>query len=201
VISERKLDWVAGPLAHLARWRFPWGFMTPEQRALRDQLRSMDRLRYHLGRGRRAREAGRYEQGAAEARKALEANPQSPWSLALLGQCLARQRRPDLHGARWALERAQALEPMNGYFVGLLLDVLDAQGDTQGQADLLAWAWWQGAPVERWLPDGPPIRRTDRASGDRQPARAGGHEVAARAQPERRPSAWAGPRVTLLAAR
>ena len=99
---------------------------------MRDQLRSMEQLRYHLGRGRRARDAGRFEDGAAEARKALSANPQSAWALALLGQCLSRQRRPDLHGARRALERAQALDPTNGYFVGLLLDVLDAQGDVQG---------------------------------------------------------------------
>ena len=72
---------------------------------------------------------------------------------------LSRQREPDLHGARVVLERAQALEPTNGYFVSLLLDVLDAQGDTQARVDTLAWAWWKGAPVERWLPDGPPIQR------------------------------------------
>jgi hypothetical protein len=201
VISERKLDWVAGPLVHLARWRFSWGVMTPEARALQEQMRSMERLRYHLGRGRLARNAGRFEDGAAEARKALDANPQSAWALALLGQCLARQRRPDLRGARWALERAQALEPHNGYFVGLLLDVLDAQGDVQGRADLLAWAWWQGAPVERWLPDGPPIQRSNRTVDDRGSERVGTGVQATAERTTHRPPAWSGRREAVLAAR
>jgi hypothetical protein len=166
MISEMKLDWVAGPLALLARprtwWRASWpGLMSAEARAMHDTLRNMDRLRYHLGRGRRARDAGRFEDGAAEARKALAANPQSAWALALLGQCLLRQRDPDLPGARRALEQAHLLEATNGYFVRLLLDVLDAQGDVQGRADLLARAWWRGAPVERWLPEGPPKPRRD----------------------------------------
>jgi hypothetical protein len=119
-------------------------------------------MRYHLGRGRRARDAGRFEVGAAEAQRALNENPHNPWAMALLGQCLYRQRTPDLAGARRSLERARALDPTNGYFVGLLLDVLDAQGDAQARADVLAWAWWSGAPVERWLPDGPPRRRASR---------------------------------------
>jgi hypothetical protein len=70
-----------------------------------------------------------------------------------------RQDRPDFQSARRALERACALDPANGYFVRLLLDVLSAQGDRRAREDALAWAWWNGAPVERWLPDGPPIRR------------------------------------------
>jgi len=85
--------------------------------------------------------------------------------MALLGQCLARQRKPDLDYARRALECARALDPTNGYFVGLLLDVLDAQGDADARAEVLAWAWWSGAPVERWLPDGPPRRQ-----GSHEPA-------------------------------
>ena len=85
---------------------------------MRDQMRSMEQLRYHLGRGRRARKAGRFEDAVAEARKALQANPHSAWALALLGQCLARQRHPDLaaRGGRW--NGHSALEPTNGYFVG-----------------------------------------------------------------------------------
>jgi len=175
--------------------------MTPEHRALRDQLRSMERLRYHLGRGRLARQAGRFEQGAAEARSALEANPQSAWALALLGQCLARQQQPDLRGARWALERAQALEPTNGYFVGLLVDVLDAQGDTQGRADLLAWAWWQGAPVERWLPDGSPMRRANQATEVGEPGRVDGRERTPLARAASRSSQEGAARAAALAAR
>jgi hypothetical protein len=161
-----RLDWVAGPLAFLARQcdhlGMAWGVaLSKEARAMRAQLRSMERLRYHLGRGRRARDAGRFEDGAVEARKALAANPQSAWTLALLGQCLSRQRQPDPAGARRALERAQALEPTNGYFVRLLLDALEADGDIQGRANLLARAWWKGAPVERWLPEGPPMPRAN----------------------------------------
>jgi hypothetical protein len=41
----------------------------------------------------------------------------------------------------------------------LLLDVLDALGDATARDDALAWAWWNGAPVERWLPDGPARRK------------------------------------------
>jgi len=201
MISERKLDWVAGPLVHLARWRSLLGVKTPDERALQDQMHSMERLRYHLGRGRLARDAGRFEDGATEARKAVSANPQSAWALALLGQCLARQRRPDLHAARWALERAQALEPHNGYFVGLLLDVLGAQGDAQGRADLLSWAWWQGAPVERWLPDGPPIQSSTRPVDDREPVRAGRRAPAMSERAEPQSTPWTGARERVLAAR
>jgi hypothetical protein len=135
-----------------------------------DVSRRAETVRYHLGRGRRAREAGRFEDGASEARRAINANAGNPWAYSLLGQCLARQRRPDLVGARRALEWACALDPTNGYFVGLLLDVLDAQGDRASREDALAWAWWSGAPVERWLPNGPNARRRTQAAPDRTPA-------------------------------
>lgn len=154
---------VAGHLARLTARRATInaasgaGATAGEADAARDDR--LDRVRYHLGCGRRAREAGRYRQGAHEARRALVANPSEPWALALLGQCLSRQSPPDLQGARHALERAQSLDPTNGYFVRLLIDLLDAQGDAAGCADALARAWWQGAPVERWLPDGPPRSR------------------------------------------
>lgn len=128
-----------------------------------DVSRRAETVRYHLGRGRRAREAGRYEQGAAEARLAIAANAGNPWAYALLGQCLLRQHRSDGDEARRALERACALDPTNGYFVRLLLEVLDAQGDSTGRDDALAWAWWNGAPVERWLPNGPRVPARDRS--------------------------------------
>jgi hypothetical protein len=109
----------------------------------------------------------------------------------LLGQCLARQRRPDLDGARRALERACALDPANGYFVRLLLEVMDAQGDATGREDVLAWAWWSGAPVERWLPGGPPVRR---AAG--QAAEAGASRPATPRGPSRSATTPAGRRAT-----
>jgi hypothetical protein len=124
---------------------------------LGDMSRRAASVRYHLGRGRRAREDGRYEAGATEARRAITANAGNPWAYSLLGQCLVRQQRPDLVEARRALEHACALCPSNGYFVRLLLEVLDAQGDSAGRDDVLARAWWSGAPVERWLPTGPPV--------------------------------------------
>jgi len=120
-----------------------------------DLSQRMAAVRYHLGRGRRARETGRFEDACREARRAIALNPGNPWAYALLGQCIRRQIHPDLAEARRVLERACALDPSNGYFVRLLLDVLDAQGDLIGRDDALAWAWWNGAPVERWLPDGP----------------------------------------------
>lgn len=166
MISGEKTERAVSPLGLLRlplRW-LPFArrdAQAVEDQAARTRRLTRERVLYHLGRGRRAREAGRFEDGAREARKALLVNPQSAWSLALLGQCLMHQRQPDLHVARQALERAQALEPMNGYFVRLLLDVLEAEGDQQARADVLAWAWWHGAPVERWLPDGPPSRRSE----------------------------------------
>jgi hypothetical protein len=165
------MDSISGSLVLAARqglwWRRAWK-IGPVHGARRlsgrdgadDDARRVQRFRYHLGRGRRAREAGAFQQGAAQARQALSLNPNDPWALALLGQCLRRQCAADLDGARRALERAWSLDPTNGYFVGLLLDVLDAQGDASARRDVLSWAWWRGAPVERWLPGGPPTPAT-----------------------------------------
>jgi tetratricopeptide (TPR) repeat protein len=125
-----------------------------------DVIQRASTVRYYLGRGRRAREAGRFEDACSNARRAIDVNPGNPWSHALLGQCLMRLHQPDLVEARRAFERACALDPSNGYFVRLLLEVLDAQGDARAREDVLAWAWWSGAPVERWLPDGPAPRST-----------------------------------------
>jgi tetratricopeptide (TPR) repeat protein len=174
-MSNKLLDRVTGSLMS-AGWRGGWLRALRRAQSSTDETatlerRRLERLRYHLGRGRRARDDGQYARGAAEARKAVRLNPQHAWALALLGQCLSRQPGPDLAGARRALERAQALDPKNGYFVRLLLDVLDMQGDTPARADALAWAWWSGAPVERWLPDGPPIRRPAPAASARETAR------------------------------
>ena len=58
--------------------------------------------------------------------------------------------RYHLGRGRRASEHACALCPSNGYFIRLLLEVLDAQGDGTGRDDALARAWWSGAPVERW---------------------------------------------------
>ena len=169
----RWINRVPGSLALVARgrrwWSLSWSAV-PSAAACRatssasmdDTDRRFDRFRYHLGRGRRAREAGRFEHGSIEARRALALSPADPWALALLGQCLRRQRHSDLASARRALERAWALDPTNGYFVRLLLDVLHAQGDTTAARDVLEWAWWRGAPVERWLPGRPPIPARER---------------------------------------
>ena len=131
-----------------------------------EQADRSNRVRYPLGRARRARDGGDFERAVREARRALEWNDQDPWVLALLGQCLFRQPWRDLAGARAALERAWSLDPTNGYFVGLLLDVLDAQRDAGARHDLLTWAWWRGAPVERWLPDGPVLTGVPRDGQD-----------------------------------
>ena len=125
--------------------------------------------RYHLGRGRRAREAGHPEQGVREARRAIALSPRNPWAHALLGQCLLRLRPTDLSEARWALDKARRLDPTNGYFVRLSLELLHAQHDLRGRSELLSRAWWAGAPVERWLPDGPqPQTRPSLAPADRR---------------------------------
>jgi hypothetical protein len=166
----RWMSSVPGRLAHVVRGR-GWGRIGRKQpiatevselepnvgvrSVVSEQEQRQRRVQYHLGRGRRAREAGRFDSGVYEARRALAVNSHNPWALSLLAQCLVQRHEPDLHGARSALERARALDPSNGYFVRLLLDVLDLQGDERGRADVLEWAWWNGASVERWLPNGP----------------------------------------------
>lgn len=120
-----------------------------------DQELVQRRVQYHLGRGRRAREAGRPARGVQEAHRAIALNPCNPWAHALLGQCLLLTRPADLGEARRSLDRARFLDPTNGYFVRLSLEVLHAQHDLRGRAELLSRAWWAGAPVERWLPSGP----------------------------------------------
>jgi tetratricopeptide (TPR) repeat protein len=141
-----RLDQVA---ADVRRWSFrPSGDDLPE-----DQVAL--RARYHLGRGRCAREAGQPERAVQEARRAVALNPRNPWAHALLGQSLRLSRTARLDDARRALEQARRLDPTNGYFVRLLLEVLHEQHDARGRADLLHRAWWDGAPVERWLPNGP----------------------------------------------
>ena len=150
----------------------------PVARSERDLQARSDRVRFHLGRGRRARDAGHYEQGAREARRALLENAGNPWAHALLGQCLFRQTAPDFGGARLALERACALDPTNGYFVRLLLEVLDAQGDREHRENVLAWAWWAGAPVERWLSPAGPRRRSVAAAQEALPFEPAVREVA-----------------------
>ena len=130
--------------------RWPAGPASDDQRLLQAQ--------YHLGRGRRAREAGRPAWGVQEARRAIALNPENPWAHALLGQCILRARPIDLANlaaSRQALDRARFLDPTNGYFVRLSLELLHAQHDLRGRSELLGRAWWAGAPVERWLPDGP----------------------------------------------
>jgi tetratricopeptide (TPR) repeat protein len=175
---------VPGSLALLARrgrwWRLSWSCGHPRgvrrsarRTAVDEEARRLYQFRYHLGRGRRAREAGRFENGVTQARRALALNPRDPWALALLGQCLHRQRASDLDGARRALECAWSLDPTNGYFVRLLLDVLSAQGDPSACLDLLTWAWWRGAPVERWLPNGPPRPHADRGAAESDAVRNG----------------------------
>jgi tetratricopeptide (TPR) repeat protein len=156
----------------LSARRGKWGIISwhvsadADARDLPQRLRA-ERSRYHLGRARLARDAGHPEAGVQEARRALALTPANPWALAVLGQCLLRQSSPDVAAARRVTEQAWALDPTNGYFVRLLLDVLDAQGDIVARAELLDWAWWKGAPVERWLPDGAPhLAVADRLSRD-----------------------------------
>ena len=137
----RWINTVPGSLALVARgrrwWSLSWS-VVPSAAARRatsgasmdDTDRRCDRFRYHLGRGRRAREAGRFEHGSIEARRALALSPADAWALALLGQCLWRQRHSDLAGARRALERAWALDPTNGLLNVMLCLPLQAPAGT-----------------------------------------------------------------------
>lgn len=124
---------------------------TDQARSIGVAARQADRVRYHLGRGRRARERGELARAIREARLALQYDTAEPWAHALLGRCLAIGHPPDLTSARHALERACSLSPTNGYFVGLLLDVLDREGDAAARDSALTRAWWAGGPVDRWI--------------------------------------------------
>ena len=152
------VDWRNGSSRPSARGRNVARGMAVYRGAERIARERAERARFHLGRGRLAREAGRFEEAAGEARRALVQRPLDPWAHALLGQALLRQRRPYLAEARRALEEACALSPKNGYFVGLLREVLSAQGDASARRELTDRAWWSGAPVERWLES--PARQT-----------------------------------------
>lgn len=133
-------------------------------------LRRTEKVRYHLGRGRRAREAGRFDDGVREATLALRQSARDPWALALLGQCLSRKAQPELTAARRALESACAADPTNGYFVRLLLDILDTQHDDAARQNALAWAWWAGAPVDRWMDGNPTLSPLEKARLPRRSA-------------------------------
>lgn len=145
------------------RWRPAFNRDSTNPSAEGDTVQADLRAQYHLGRGRRARDTGRPDCGAREARRALAVSPRNPWAYALLGQCLSRSGPSHLDAARKALEQALTLDPTNGYFVRLLLEVLHRQHDTPARMELLTRAWWAGAPVDRWLPDGPPQPRPTRA--------------------------------------
>lgn len=154
---QRRVSWMK---QRIGRWQLAPAGADSQQLA-----------QYYLGRGRRAREAGRVEQGVRDARRAIALAPRNPWAYALLGQCLRRTASNDarqLAEAAHALERARRLAPTNGYFVRLALEIAHAQQEVRARREILDQAWWAGAPVERWLPDGPPQPRSAAAHADQE---------------------------------
>jgi len=110
----------------------------------------LDRARFHLGRARRAKDQGKYSEGAREIERALSYDDTSEAYFQVLGQCHLRKAKPDLLAARSALERAFSLNPRNGYTIKLLLQLHQADGNKPAARQLLVRALAAGASLEPW---------------------------------------------------
>jgi tetratricopeptide (TPR) repeat protein len=115
-----------------------------------DWARCRDRAQFHLGRARRAKDRGRYEEAAREIERALQYDDTSEAYFQVLGQCHLRGRPANLAAARWALERAFAINPRNGYTIQLLLKVYEADGNVAAARITLERAIALGAPEQPW---------------------------------------------------
>jgi tetratricopeptide (TPR) repeat protein len=115
-----------------------------------DWARCRDRAQFHLGRARRAKDRGRYEEAAREIERALRYDDTSEAYFQVLGQCHLRGAARNLAAARWALERAFARNPRNGYTIQLLLELHEADGNPAAARNVLERAIGAGAPEPPW---------------------------------------------------
>jgi tetratricopeptide (TPR) repeat protein len=114
--------------------------------------RCRDRAQYHLGRARRAKDRGQYRDAAREIERALQYDDTRESYFQVLGQCYRNSTPPESARARWALERAFALNPRNGYTIRLLLELFQAEGDSEAARLLIQRALAAGAPTGAWGP-------------------------------------------------
>jgi tetratricopeptide (TPR) repeat protein len=114
--------------------------------------RCRDRGQFHLGRARRAKDRGQYNEAAREIERALKYDDTSETYFQVLGQCLLNRATPDAAGARRALERAFALNPRNGYTIRLLMDAHLRDGNPEGARITAERAQAAGAPAGAWQP-------------------------------------------------
>lgn len=112
--------------------------------------RCRDRAQFHLGRARRAKDHGRYDDAAREIERALRFDDTSEGYFQVLGQCHLRGSQPNRAAARAAFERAFAINPRNGYTLKYLLDLYVMDGNLAGARRTLERAVTAGAPVEHW---------------------------------------------------
>jgi len=112
--------------------------------------RCRDRAQFHLGRARRAKDRSRFRDAAREIERALRYDDSSEAYFQVCGQCHLLATPPDLATARWALERAFALNPRNGYTIRLLLQVYEADGNSGAAKTTLERALAAGAPPVVW---------------------------------------------------
>jgi tetratricopeptide (TPR) repeat protein len=112
--------------------------------------RCRDRAQFHLGRARRAKDHGRYDDAAREIERALRFDDTSEGYFQVLGQCHLYGSRPNRAAARAAFERAFAINPRNGYTIKYLLDLYLPEGNLVGARRTVERAWAAGAPVAHW---------------------------------------------------
>jgi tetratricopeptide (TPR) repeat protein len=112
--------------------------------------RCRDRAQFHLGRGRRARDRGRYREGAREIERAIRYDDTSEAYFQVLAQCQLRSSPPKPSEARQALERAFAINPRNSYTIKLLLDLYEGDGNAAAARSTLERARKAGAPMAGW---------------------------------------------------
>jgi tetratricopeptide (TPR) repeat protein len=115
-----------------------------------DWARCRDRAQFHLGRARRAKDRGRFQDATREIERALQLDDTSESYFQVLGQCYLRGEPRNLSAARWALERAFIKNPRNGYTIQLLLELYEKDENPSAARNVLERAIGAGAPEPPW---------------------------------------------------
>jgi tetratricopeptide (TPR) repeat protein len=113
--------------------------------------RCRDRAQFHLGRARRAKDHGRFDDAAREIERALRFDDTSEAYFLVLGQCHLGRKDPNWQAARAAFERAFSINPRNGYTIKFLLDLYLADHNQSAARRTVERAVAAGAPAQHWF--------------------------------------------------